>query len=82
MIQGTREIDVGEGMDLALVDAALHIEALNGLRDQLVICLLRTVADAHGRVRLPAATLDAAGRYTVSCCLSDGFFDFVVTKAD
>jgi hypothetical protein len=81
MIQGTKEIDVGK-LDLALVDAALHIEALNGLRDQLVIYLLRTIADAHGRAHIPATSLDAAGRYTVACCLSDGFFDFVVTKAD
>ena len=81
-MNGCREIDCGQGLDLAAVEAALQVESLNGLRDQLVIFLLKELADHSGRVTISALALDAVGRYRVECDLSNGIFTFLVKAAD
>lgn len=82
MLHGVREIDMGRGIDLARAAAVLHTEVLDDLKDQLLICLLKKLANGLNHVSISTAELDASGRYLVAFSVQNGHFDFVVTKKD
>lgn len=82
MLEGIREINVGKGIDLARAEAVLHAEVLDDMKDQLLICLLKKLANEQGRVSISVAELDATGRYVVAFSVVNGYFDFIVSKKD
>lgn len=79
-MQGIREM--GKSFDIARDFAPEHAAVLDDLKDQLLIVLLKRVADAEGRVRMSVAEVDNSGRYFVAFTIVDGRFDFLVTKKD
>jgi hypothetical protein len=82
MLSGSREIQLKE-LDTVLAESALRrAEVLNDLKDHLLICLLKSRADAQGRVTIPAAALDASGNYLVAFRMENGVLDFIVSAKD
>ena len=69
------------GFDLARdAGAGLHADVLENFRDQLLIVMLRRLADKTGKVDLPVAEVDATGGFVVWFSVADGLFHFEVRK--
>lgn len=71
---------MGKGIDMARAEAPLHAEVLDDFKDQLLVTLLRRLADKDGNVQVPVADVDANGSYYVGMAVRDGVFHFEVRK--
>lgn len=81
-MDGVKEMNMGNGLDMVRAKEILHTEVLDDFKDQLLICLLKKLANSAGRVSLPAVELDATGRYSVAFRVIAGNFDFTIRKKD
>lgn len=71
---------MGKGIDMARGDAPLHAQVLDDFKDQLLVTLLRRLADKDGHVEVPVADVDANGAYLVAFSVRDRVFHFEVRK--
>lgn len=77
---------MGTGIDAARAAGAdIHADVMENFRDQLIIVLLKRLADKDGRLSIPVKEVDDTGRDLVSFNMS-GFgtpnvcFNFVLSK--
>lgn len=70
---------MGSGTNAARADAPHHAQAIDDMKDQLLLVLLQRLG---GDVKLPIAEIDATGSLLCSMQLVDGdtAFRFVVTR--
>lgn len=68
------------GLGRALADAGIHGEVLEDFLDQILIALLKRLADTEGRVQIPLAEVDATGGSVVLFSVADRIFHFEVRK--
>lgn len=69
---------MGKGIDAARAAAPIHASVLDDFKDQLLIVLLKRLADKSGRVDIPVAEVDATGGTVISFAINDGKFNFLV----
>jgi len=73
-------IDMAREADLQSGGSGIHADVLEDFKDQLLVCLLKRLADKNGHVSVPIAEVDATGRFVVSFSVSEGVFNFLVSK--
>lgn len=72
---------MGKGIDLArAAGAGIHADVLDDFKDQLLVCLLKRLADKHGHVSVPVSDVDATGDSVVSFSTDGRAFNFEVKK--
>jgi hypothetical protein len=71
---------MGKGIDAARAEAPEHAAILDDFKDQLLIVLLKRLADTTGKVEIPVAEVDATGRYVVSFSIQERVFHFRVRE--
>lgn len=71
---------MGKGRDLARPHGPVHAQVLDDFMDQLVIALLKRLADGDGNFEIPIAEIDATGSHIVSFSINNGNFHFEVRK--
>lgn len=71
---------MGKGIDLARVDAPEHAAVLEDFRDQLLIVLLKRLADPLGHVTIPVAEVDDTAHDLVAFHVVNRSFVFEVRK--
>lgn len=71
---------MGSGRKIAqqLDPSDAHAAMLDDFMDQLMIVLLKRLADKDGNVSIPVAEVDATGSSIVSFNVRDGVFNFEV----
>jgi hypothetical protein len=58
---------MGKGIDMArAAGAGIHADVLDDMKDQLLIVLIKRLADAKGVLVLPVAEIDDTGRDILS----------------
>lgn len=72
--------DLARQADLQSGGTGLHADALEDFKDQLMIVLLKRLADKDGRFSVSVAEVDATGSHLVSFSVNAGVFNFVVSK--
>ena len=70
---------MGKGIDLAAIDNPVHAQAIDDMKDQLLIVLVKKLG---GQIMIPATEIDAAGEYNFSMMLDPEtrIFTFSVGK--
>lgn len=69
---------MGKGTDMAReAGGALHAQAIDDFKDQLLIALLRRLGP---KVDIPVSEVDATGGYTVKLSVEGGSFHFTVEQ--
>ncbi len=58
----------------------LHADVIEMLKDQLLIVFLRRLGADDAPVRVPVKEVDDTGRVNLSFSVSDGVFEFVLTR--
>ncbi len=53
---------MGTGIDMAREDAPLHAQVMDNFKDQLLIVLIKRLADNGGRLVIPVAETDNTGQ--------------------
>lgn len=73
---------MGKGIDLAREDAPLHAAMLDDFKDQLLVTLLRRLADEKGHVQVPVQDVDDNGGFVVAFAVDPvtRVFNFEVRK--
>ena len=72
---------MGKGIEGArAAGAGLHADVLDDLKDQLIIVLIKRLADREGWVRIPVDELDDTGRDLLSFSVIDRVFNFQLSK--
>ena len=73
---------MGKGIDIArAAGAGLHADVLDDMKDQLLIVLMKRLADGNGVVRIPCAEIDATGGDLLSFRVEDDrTFHFELSK--
>lgn len=72
--------ELARDADLQSGGTGLHAKVLDDFKDQLMIVLLKRLADKDGRFSVPVAEVDAIGSHLVSFSVNDGVFNFVVSR--
>lgn len=57
---------MGKGMELMRLDAPEHVAMLDDMKDQLLIVLIKRLADKDGKLPIPVAEIDDTGRDLLS----------------
>lgn len=68
---------MGKGIDMAREFSPEHAALLDDMKDQLIIVLLKRLG---GKVSIPVAEVDDTGSNLVSFNVTDGAFNFEVSK--
>lgn len=69
---------MGTGTDAArAAGAGIHADVIDNFKDQLLIVLLRRLGST---VTIPVQEVDDTGRYVCALSVTDGNFNFEVTK--
>ena len=72
---------MGKGIELArAAGAGIHTDVIDDFKDQLLIVLLKRLADKDGRVSIPVKETDDTGSDLVALSVKDGVFNFEVRK--
>lgn len=72
-------IDLARGIDLETGGTGLHADVLDDFKDQLLIVLLKRLAD-KGAVSIPIAEVDDTGQDIASFSIRNGVFHFELSK--
>lgn len=74
-------MSIPRGIDLArAAGAGIHADVIEAMKDQLLIVLLRRLADKDGNIAIPVAEIDDTGMWTASFSVNNQIFNFVVSK--
>lgn len=74
---------MGKGIDMARAGAPAHAQLMEDFRDQLLIVLLKRLADASGKLVIPVAETDDTAQDLVSVRLTDdNCFEFTLSKKE
>jgi hypothetical protein len=71
---------MGKGIDMARADAPAHCQVLDDFKDQLLIVLIKRLADRQGHVRISVAEINDTGRDMLALRLFNGVFEFELRK--
>lgn len=71
---------MGKGIDLARPHAPIHAAVLDDFKDQLVIVLLKRLADKDGNVSIPLAEMDDTYEDLVAFSVRERVFHFEVRR--
>lgn len=72
--------DLARDADLQSGGSGLHADVLENFKDQLMIVFLKRLVDKDGKFSVSVAEVDATGSHLVSFSVTDGVFNFVVSK--
>lgn len=67
---------MGKGIDAARGESPLHAQVLDDFKDQLLIMLIKRLADKNGVLEIPVAETDATGGDLLSFAVRDRTFVF------
>ena len=71
---------MGKGIDLARTDAPIHAQILDDFKDQLLIVLIKRLADKDGCLSVPVAEVDNTGQDLLAFGLDERTFKFQLRK--
>lgn len=71
---------MGMGINLARPDAPLHAQVIDDFKDQLLIVLIKRLADEKGALSIPVEEIDDTGRDLLSFSVVNRVFNFVLSK--
>lgn len=72
---------MGTGIDAArAAGAGIHADVIDNFKDQLLLVLIKRLADKSGRLTVPVSEVDNTGGLTLSFSVTDGAFNFVVGR--
>jgi hypothetical protein len=67
---------MGEGINVAREQAPVHTAVLDDLKDQLVIVLIKRLADANGNLVIPVSEIDDTGSDMLAFRVDPDTYDF------
>jgi hypothetical protein len=71
---------MGKGIDLVRGDAPLHAQVLDDFKDQLLIVLIKRLADENGNLTIPLSEMDDTGQDMLAFAVRNNAFQFELRK--
>lgn len=71
---------MGKGIDAARDDAPIHAAVLDDLKDQLLIVLMKRLADSDGKVSIPVHEVNNTSMDLLSFNVRNDVFNFELSK--
>lgn len=71
---------MGKGIDMARPEAPEHAAVMDDFKDQLVIVLMKRLADKDGKVSISLSECDDTGQDLLSFKIEDQIFKFQLSK--
>ncbi len=68
---------MGRGIDMARADAPEHAQAMDDLKDQLLLVMVKRLG---GKVSIPVEEADQTGGYVLEMNVIDRVFNFTLEK--